>query len=227
MPNVIRFECRNCGVEIKCGADYAGRAARCPKCRGSIQVPANTSANPIIPTVQPYDLKGDRLGMSLSEFKRKHYREVDGHNETIPWCSDTRPGMDMDELLSKAWHSDAGIITCRLDFPFERRNGRAGLTVAGVETQLLIYEFVDQQLFEIDVAILNERFGEVCDALRAKYGSPAKEENDKLLIWTNGASTIVAKKGGQRVGSSTLVFSHNKLSGLAESRKPGPAVHDL
>lgn len=189
--------------------------------------PEPVAAPPPTPDPQPYDLKGDHLGMHLNEFKRKHHRVIQGHNETAPWCSDTRPGEEMESLLSKTYYAEAGLINCRLDFPFERIQGNPPPTVAGVETQLLIYEFVDQQLFRIIALYSNDDFDTVCEALLAKYGTPTQEEDAKFFLWSNGVSTIAFKKGRLKRDQATLFFIHDQLADLAESRRPGPAVHDL
>lgn len=163
--------------------------------------------------------------MHLNDFKRKHHREIQGHNETAPWCSDTRPGEGMEPLLSKDYYSNAGLTNCRLDFPFEQLQGNPSPTVAGAETQLLIYEFVDQRLFRIIVLFSNEDFDTVHEALHAKYGTPIEE--DKSFLWSNGVSTIAFKKGRLKRDPTTLLFVHDELADIADSRRPGPAVHDL
>jgi hypothetical protein len=68
---------------------------------------------------EPFDLKGDRLGMSLEAFKAKYTRTVKGHDEKAPFCSDTRPGKEISTLLSEPWHTGAGIVNCSIAFPFE------------------------------------------------------------------------------------------------------------
>lgn len=234
---MIHFQCPDCGNTIKCDDRYAGRTGHCPKCKSTVKVPSASpeAAPPLqVPTAEsessalPYDLKGDRLGMSLDEFKRKHHRVVPGHNETAPVCSDSRPGKDMMQLLSKAYYSEVGLVNCRLDFPFEQEQGmRPAPTVAGVKTQWLIYEFVDQQLFRIMATFSNEYFEQVSEALKAKYGTPNGGEEGKQLIWTNGVSSIAFRKGRLKRDPSILFFVHEQLQETAESRRPGPAVHDL
>jgi hypothetical protein len=203
-------------------------------CNASIQIPDVPGKDPDVssaspesslpPRSLPYDLKGDLLGMSLDEFKRKHQRVVQGHNETAPWCSDTRPGEDIEPLFSKAYYQQSGLVNCRLDFPFEQIQGKPSPTIAGVETKLLIYEFVDRKLFRIVILFSNNAFSEVSEALIAKYGTPVEEEAGKTFFWTNGVSTIEFKKGRLKRDPCTLVFLHNKLYKIAESRRPGPAV---
>jgi hypothetical protein len=40
----------------------------------------------------PYDLKGDPVGMTLEEFKRKYHRKVTGHDKPAPFTSEDNPG---------------------------------------------------------------------------------------------------------------------------------------
>lgn len=129
---MISFRCAACGVTVKADDKYAGRGARCPKCRKTVQVPASevdSSATALgTPThrtePQLYEFKGDRLGMRSQDFKAKHARMIPGHNECAPWCSDSTPGEEIGGLLSKPYFAEAALVNCRLDFPFESRHGR-------------------------------------------------------------------------------------------------------
>lgn len=251
---LIRFQCPHCEASIKCDQRHAGRNANCPKCNASLLVP-DPSAEPVeeepppMLEIQPFDLKGDVLGMKLSDFKRKHHRVVTD-DETAPWCSDRplpsgavgprpaqparlgqpampaipAPGAGNSSLLTEDYYAEVGLVNCRLDFPFEQRSAPPP-TVAGVQTQLLVYEFVDERLFRIRVTFGNDGFDTVLDAFTSKYGTPI--EQAEFFVWANEVSTIVLKKGRLKRDSSILIFAHTELCEVADSRRPGPSVQDI
>lgn len=169
---------------------------------------------------EPYDLKGDCLGMRLDDFKRKYYRVIKGHDKTAPYTSEYPPGHKM--LLAEPWHAEAGIIHCTIEFPFERAQGMSGQTVAGVETDLLLYRFVDGALFQILTYFDTGQFELVRHALLDKYGKPVKEERKPIsLFWWNGCSSISLSRG--RINPkewSTLNFTHDELFKIVLERSP-------
>lgn len=252
---LIRFKCPQCNVTIKCHPRDSGRDATCPKCNASLRVP-NMSPEPVVPMVssletQPFDFKGDVLGMSLSElkqkylsdFKRKYHREIPDDWGPEPWCSDEppriaparKPGEPPKPLplsaealrarfLTEEYYAEVGLVNCRLDWLYIDSDAPR-LTVAGVPTNLFLYEFVDERLFRIRVTFENDGFDTVRDAFSSKYGTPT--EQAKCFVWVNEVSTILLKKGRLKRDSSILIFTHTELSEVAESRLPGPSVHDI
>ncbi|WP_425616507.1 hypothetical protein NA78x_000155 [Anatilimnocola sp. NA78] len=229
---MIKFSCGACGVKIRAKPEKAGTNAKCPKCHSPIAIPMSEDQEVLVaePVIEPFEFKGDRLGMQLSAFKAKHHRLVQGHDKPIPWCSDICEGVDNDSLFSKAYFAEAGLANCRLDFPFEAFHGRDPQTVAGVPTTLLLYHFVDAQLFKVSAFFEAGHTEAVLAALTAKYSSP-RSHDDSSYIWENDVSTIVLIRGKRKnqwkSDSSILFFVHVDLNKLAESREPGPAVDDL
>jgi hypothetical protein len=168
------------------------------------------------PDALPYELKGDRLGMTLADFKSKYARTVGGMK--MPYCSDMAPGQANAALRSEPWHAAAGIVHGRVDLPSESNSP----TVAGVKSELLLYHFVDGQLFRMTALFDTEAFHLVRDALEQKQGDPTTEIKDPLeLAWANGVSTIRLVRGTMRPKKfSSLHFIHDELQRLAESRLP-------
>lgn len=184
---------------------------------------------------EPFDLKGDRLGMLLTDFRAKYARTVQGHNEPAPFCSDTRPGKRIEPLLSEEWFQQAGIVTCRLNFLFEevrRRPGDLQTTVANVQTKILVYHFVDDRLFRITVWLPHDGFADVKSAMVEKFGPPkslTKEAyqnafgakfDGETLAWDNGSSAAMLAERLGDVKTSGLVLVHKQLNETAESRRP-------
>ena len=126
--------------------------------------------------------------------------------------------------MAKPYFKSAGLVNCRLNFPFETIRGDPPPTVAGVPTLSLVYSFVDEQLFKIRALLDAKYTQEVYDALEAKYGAPSIEDGANRL-WTNSVSCVGLYEPTSDV--SLLAFLHLDLNDLAESREPGPAVDDL
>ena len=180
------------------------------------------TTSPGNPSKEPYELKGDQLGMSLFDFKNKYHREVAGHNEPAPFSSEYRPGQKIDTLFSEPWHADAGIVHCSIEFPFERyKDGRIP-TVAGVGVDVLLYKFVDGRLYQISAYFDTRNFDGIQRALIEKYGSPVKEDRKPLrFFWWNGISSINLRRG--RISPkewSNLDYTHHELLDRVTERTP-------
>lgn len=172
-------------------------------------------------TDQPYDFKGDRLGIELAEFRARHARQVPGCSQPLPWCSDESSGQRIPELLAEPWHAAAGIVHARVELPFE-----PSPTIAGVPTQRLLYQFVDKKLFRVSAVFENDHFPAVCEGMIAKHGPATSErQRPRQLVWENEVSTIVLTLGSIRPKKpSTLHIAHKQLSEVADSRQPSRGV---
>ena len=91
---------------------------------------------------------------------------------------------------------------------------------------LLLYQFVDEQLFRISALFNTDHFPAISDALVKKYGQATSEKsNPRRLIWENLASTIELTIGTVRPKRpSTLHFIHTDLAKTAHSREPDQAA---
>jgi hypothetical protein len=170
---------------------------------------------------QLYQLKGDPLGMSLDEFKQKYARSGEGGHK-LPVCSDTAWGSNKASLHSQPWHRDAGIIHARVDLPSEDNSP----TVAGVKTELLLYQFVDGKLFRIAAFLPTDQFHLVSEAAIKKYGPVTREtQKPRQLVWDNPLASIVLTRGSVHPReASVLELVHKKLDELAASRTPTGAA---
>ncbi len=164
-----------------------------------------------------YQLKGDRLGMSLDDFKQKYHRQVEGGYK-LPLCSDTAFGANKASLHSEPWHREAGIIHARVDLPAEENSP----TVAGVKTELLLYQFVDGKLFRIAASFPTDQFHLVSEAAINKYGPVTREtQKPRQLVWENPLAWIALTRGSVHPReSSILELVHRELQQLASSRTP-------
>jgi hypothetical protein len=167
---------------------------------------------------QLYELKGDRLGMGLDEFKQKYARSVEGSPQKLPLCSDTAWGPNKAALRSEPWHRQAGIIHARIDLPTEDNSP----TVAGVKTAVLLYQFVDGRLFGMLAEFPTDQFHLVSEAAIKKYGPVTRETHKpRQLVWENPVASVVLTRGTVHpVQASTLYLVHKQWSTLAESRTP-------
>jgi hypothetical protein len=165
-----------------------------------------------------YELKGDRLGMRLDEFKRKYARVDQATRERLPLCSDEAWGANKASLHLEPWHQQANIVHARIDLPSEDNSP----TVAGVKTDLLLYHFVDGQLFRISASFPTDLFHVVSEAAVSKYGPVTSEsQKPRQLVWENRFASVVLTRGAVHPPeSSTLHVVHKQLAELAESRAP-------
>lgn len=168
-----------------------------------------------------FELKGDRLGMTLEDFKNKYNRTGEGA-QRLPICSDTAWGANKAALQSDPWHHQANIVNARIDLPAEDNSP----TVAGVKTELLLYQFVDGKLFRIAASVPTDQFHVISDAVIKKYGPPAREsQKPRQLHWDKPMATLSLTRGTVHPReASTLELIHNQLAQLAASRAPSAAA---
>lgn len=207
--------------EIKCIATEDINAARFAELIASIEKrfgakKKGAATKPVVD--EPYELKGDRLGSSLYDFKQKYARNVEGTSATLPLCSDTAWGANKASLHSEPWHKDAGIVYARIDLPTEDNSP----TVAGVKTELLLYQFVDGRLFRISAFFPTDQFHTVNDAAVKKFGPITREvARPRQLVWENSVAEIILMRGSVHPPApSVLHFVHKELAKTAESRTP-------
>lgn len=167
---------------------------------------------------EPYELKGDALGMSLADFKQKYARFAPDGRQDLPICSDMPGNVGKADLHGEAWHRRAGIVHARVDNPLEDNSP----TIAGVKSDLILYQFVDGQLFRISVWFATDLFHLVNEAVVKKYGPPAHEtKQPRELVWENNISQIVLTRGTVHPRTpSTLHLVHKQLLETASSRAP-------
>lgn len=244
---MISFECGSCGRKLQAPEKLQGKERDCPNCGSRIQVPSQLIIVPPVPVEttrvervpSPFDLKGDALGMTLNEFKKKYFREVGGGDKPAPYCSDRTTTTDNVMLLQEPWHRDAGIVTARKNYPWEEYRGKGTSTIAGVTVKLLVYFFVDGEMYQIVSWIPSNGYYEVREAFVAKYGEPNDRRVDKIqmrsgaffdmesLNWSNGVSDIIMRQINGSLDTSLLQYIHRDLNFKAENRNPGPAVDDI
>jgi hypothetical protein len=164
----------------------------------------------------PFDFKGDALGMSLAQFTARHSRMVG--KIALPYTSESTRGHANSALWSEAWHAAANIVHARIDLPAENNSP----TVAGVKTELFVYQFVDGLLFRMTGLFVTEAFHVVRAAYAEKHGTPTKVHDDPAeFVWDNGVSAIHLVRGTMRPKrSSMVIYTHNDLVVRAERRTP-------
>ena len=109
--------------------------------------------------------------MTMADFKKKYARFTPDGRQDLPICSDMPGYIGKSELHGEAWHRRANIIHARIDNPLEENSP----TVAGVKTDLFLYQFVDGQLFRISAWFATDLFHLVSEAVLQKYGKPTSE----------------------------------------------------
>jgi len=167
---------------------------------------------------EPYELKGDALGMSVANFKQKYARFAPDGRQDLPICSDMPGYIGKAELHGEAWHRRAGIVHARVDNPLEDNSP----TLAGVQSDLYLYQFVDGQLFRISVWFATDQFHVISEAVAQKFGPPQHEtKQPRELLWENNVSQIILTRGTVHPRTySTLHLVHTQLLSTAQSRAP-------
>lgn len=200
----------------------------------------------------PYDFKGDRLGMSLAEFKAKYHRKVPNQISRKEWERINRPARRAgllvpyeeyhvyphcsDEhtkdklLLADPEELAVGLVNCMIP---------SKTTIANRPTQFHLFKFVDQGLYEIMLVIDHLDYLTVREALSSKYGEPHSKSTKEyqnafgarfqgeVLIWDNEVSAIQLLERSTDLNTSMVLFSHKPLSKLAQSRKHPLKSDDL
>lgn len=168
--------------------------------------------------LKEFSLKGDVLGnLTLQEFKEKYRRTSTVCNRSLPLCSDERPGYAFHELLGEEWHHLAGIVHGRVELPAERLSP----TIAGIKTDCLIYQFLDDKLFQITGIFSTDYFHNVANALRKKFGPAISEgEEHRTLLWWSLDCSIELQFGSLRPREPAIVrYYHDDLLEEAALRK--------
>ncbi|TWT42837.1 hypothetical protein [Botrimarina hoheduenensis] len=165
-----------------------------------------------------FEFKGDPLGMSLADFRLRHERQVEGRRRRMPWCSDESPGVNNPELHSEAWHAAAGIVHARIELPFENNSP----TVGGVRTSLVLYQFVDERLFQVTAFLPPEGLNQVVQALNIKYGEPQSVNHEpRQMLWWKLNSSIEVSAGRLHPREDAIVrYFHDELLAEASRRRP-------
>jgi hypothetical protein len=186
---------------------------------------------------EPYELKGDRLGMSLQDFKTKYRHKLQGDPREAPFTSDqreaaARESKPLSTLGEEPWHPKANVVNARITFPFEdyMANNHTP-TLAGVKTDLHFYRFVDDRLYRIEYVFPQSGFSEVQEAMVATYGKPrditTKEYQNsfgakftgKVCTWDNAVSGIILMERSVDLKTSLLMFVHHELDKVVEARR--------
>lgn len=167
---------------------------------------------------EPFEIKGDPLGMTMADFKHKYARFTPDGRQDLPICSDMPGYIGKADLHGEAWHRKAGIVHARVDNPLEENSP----TVAGVKTDLFLYQFIDGKLFRISAWFATDLFHLVSEAVLQKYGKPTSEtKQPRELVWENNISKIILTRGTVHPRTySSLHLVHKELVALAESRAP-------
>ena len=197
----------------------------------------------IDPEHRPYELKGDRLGMTFEMFKGKYHRAIPNDSSCAPCCSDDHADIDNPSLLYRGEYAKAGIVHARTTFPFEETGTSANKpTIAGAPAQQFVYKFVDGQLYEITIFFEHKDFDQVMAALKVKYGQPSGKDgrtyqnpfgasfSGEVVLWSNAASEMTILERAGKLDQSLLVLTHKALSRIAADRMKAavrPRTDDL
>lgn len=195
--------------------------------------------SPWVSAQDAYELKGDSLGMTLSAFKERYFREVPWTpTKYAPYCSDENPQgstIEVEERLRPI------MVNCRQHFPFEE--GRAPkTTIAGVNAYINYFFLVRDAanpnqavLFRIEATFREQGFVGVMQGFVEKYGQPADFGMETLqnragasfqsafLTWRNRAGHIHLRQRAGTIDDSRVSIVDDAL--LAEFSRRSQEAH--
>lgn len=210
--------------------------SRRPPKNGAAQQPAapapvvSRAPTPVVPRTPPPgvrpsapdELNGDRLGMSLTEFKAKHDRRSEIDDQRYPLATDTIPikareRTKLTPFSEESWHARAGIVNVLLASPREIASQSALAPKIGDTPAIRhVYRFLDQKLSSVEYIFPSAKFNDVAKALQQMYGPPGidrenlkelytKEHGGEFLYWRNGNTEMFLV---ERIadGEKTLLF---------------------
>lgn len=193
----------------------------------------NVVTQPAI-AAEPYDLRGIKLGMSISEFKKLPH--PDGNDSKVICTGDSKPeGIRQDyELSVYGDESKAGVIICNFyllrPFPTRLIWLDAQLNVASINAYMK-YKFLpdplrgnELSLYAIIVRSNVAAWEKFWEGYTGKYGPPnhisdAPMQNkvgatfdNVVATWDNKISGITLRKRFERIDNSYIFYIHYRLS---------------
>lgn len=179
---------------------------------------------------ESFGLKGDRLNMTLSDFKDKHADAI---------CSDES---EASSLSPSVLH--IGLINCRAIPPHVKRRG-VKETVANVPATITYY-FISTDMEKFDTYLLRKivasfdqlGYSRVRGAMGEKYGPADTIERKRIQnmmgvsvksekrIWNKGDSQIRLVEHVDRLNRSALIFLELGLESIFHQRKSSAGSQD-
>ena len=146
-------------------------------------------------TPQPYDIKGERLGMSFEEFKKNHYNFRAGNPQKhikdafSPHCVTGKSDVF---LMLSVEEAAIGITACYPGIdPLDELilHKHPGPTLANQKLQAYTFYFYKGKLFKIIAVFKADEYDAMKAAFIEKFGKTFLERSNSI-IWSNGISTV-------------------------------------
>jgi hypothetical protein len=168
-----------------------------------------------------YELKGDKLGMSMAEYLKHHPDDcVLGNREhTGLWVEDPN-----------SFHFSCTTHRSAV--------GPDALTLAGENVGWKTIDFSQQRLYRIAYFFGQSQFEMILAALEQKFGKPSSSRQNMVqnkfgaqftrvtVIWTNGVSTItLSEMPGDDLTLSGVELTLNDIYSAVLQREGGKAIH--
>ena len=194
---------------------------------------------------EPYDLRGIRLGISISEFRKLKHPD-DAQAKVI--CSNDADAKKLrysTELGVYGSDRDAGVLRCN-HFKFGKLFDSSSLPPEWQEVNLnvatvgvyMTYKFVpDPQvqnvpmLYWIGVRSNVQYWSKFWEGYTTKYGKPHSIDNSSSqnrmgatfdnvrAVWNNNVSTIILLKRSSEIQRTDIVYTHTRLLAEVEKRE--------
>lgn len=141
---------------------------------------------------QAYEIKGDKLGISLADYLQKH------PSDCVAQTINPKPGQNS----VKASDPNSFHLQCTNYQQIDSKTFARSLSLANVGMDWQDIDFSEQRLYRIAYTFRQSVFAVIEEAFEMKYGKPSSSSTEdvqnkfgahftrSVIIWKNGVSTI-------------------------------------
>jgi hypothetical protein len=190
---------------------------------------------PVIQNADPaklYDIKGDRLGMTLEEYGKAHYSFFPGDRKSKvspsigPYCKDHDDSLS---FLTKD-EAAAGVASCA-NYPILIGTPT---TVANMPMTGIAFKFFKGHMFDVIAVFKEGDYATVKAAFVGKFGAPTSSHvnqvqnrmgakfDDETLTWSNGVSAIELRQRASDLDTSAFSIYIPKMLEEVQALLPKP-----
>ena len=185
-----------------------------PLCAAGILAVSVTLSAQIVIKPARIDFKGDRLGMSLSEFKAKH--PLSGKCTDDAAKRAAAPDM-FEDLTEQIAH---GLINCIAPATVVNREAPEGA----------LYKFLDGKLYAIFVTFPHDAFNEAVATAQDKYGVQTATDTEQYqnyfgaqfsgrsAVWIQRGDIVFLKEYTEDLKTSAMAMLDPTATGIADKR---------
>ncbi len=195
----------------------------------------------------PYDFRGAKLGMTLSEFKAMPFPDPDSRtlgsyaNEATLVCTGDQVSHGYDPVAVGREDAAAGAITCAWMLPpnqahYRHSWERAYIEVGEYSSLDVDYRFAPLApgepplLRQVAITLSTKAFGKIVEGLRGRFGEPADTVNGEVknglgntfssstVQWKNPVSSLTVIERVGKIDQMGMVYTHTATDAAFKGR---------